>query len=340
VPMQNRFGCLLVAEIGLSHEGSLGLAKAFIVAAKEAGADAVKFQMHLAEYESSSQERFRVHFSDQDASRHDYWSRTSFSTQEWKILKDYSEDLSIDFLVSVFSTQALQLAVSLGIKTIKLGSGDLNNEEFFQTIPGLDIHLILSTGMSTWDEIDKAFSVYKNLPKLTILQCTSKYPTPLSEVGINNMCEIKRRFNIDTGLSDHTDGISSSVFAIFAGASLIEKHVIFDKKMFGPDISSSITFEDFKRISKFRDDFELIRQEVDKDEMAGSLSEIRALFGRSLALKENRTAGYVIENESEFILRKPGGGLAWSDRSLFLGKKLTKDCSNFELIEHDHFEST
>jgi N-acetylneuraminate synthase len=296
--------------------------------------------MHLAEFESSGQERFRVLFSDQDVSRHNYWSRTSFSAQEWRTLKDYADKLDITFLVSVFSTQALQLAVSLGIKTIKLGSGDLNNEEFFQTIPGLDIHLILSTGMSTWAEIDKAFSVYKNLPKLTILQCTSKYPTPLSEVGINNMHEIKSRYSVDTGLSDHTDGISSTVFAIFSGANLIEKHVIFDKKMFGPDISSSITFEDFKRISKFRDDFELIRQEVDKDEMAGSLSEIRDLFGRSLALKESRTAGFVVENESEFVLRKPGGGLAWSDRNKFLGKRLIKDCSNFELIEHDHFEST
>jgi N-acetylneuraminate synthase len=338
--MEKSMSCVLVAEIGLSHEGSLGLAKAFILAAKESGADAVKFQMHLAEFESSGQERFRVLFSDQDVSRHNYWSRTSFSAQEWRTLKDYADKLDITFLVSVFSTQALQLAVSLGIKTIKLGSGDLNNEEFFQTIPGLDIHLILSTGMSTWAEIDKAFSVYKNLPKLTILQCTSKYPTPLSEVGINNMHEIKSRYSVETGLSDHTDGISSTVFAIFSGANLIEKHVIFDKKMFGPDISSSITFEDFKRISKFRDDFELIRQEVDKDEMAGSLSEIRDLFGRSLALKESRTAGFVVENESEFVLRKPGGGLAWSDRNKFLGKRLIKDCSNFELIEHDHFEST
>jgi N-acetylneuraminate synthase len=243
-----------------------------------------------------------------------------------------------NFIISDLTTTS-NWVNSLGIKTIKLGSGDLNNEEFFQTIPGLDIHLILSTGMSTWAEIDKAFLVYKNLPKLTILQCTSKYPTPLSEVGINNMHEIKSRYSVDTGLSDHTDGISSTVFAIFSGANLIEKHVIFDKKMFGPDISSSITFEDFKRISKFRDDFELIRQEVDKDEMADSLSESRALFGRSLALKESRTAGFVLENESEFVLRKPGGGLAWSDRNRFLGKKLIKDCSNFELIEHDHFES-
>jgi N-acetylneuraminate synthase len=294
--------------------------------------------MHFAEFESSSQEKFRIQFSDQDATRYDYWTRTSFTPKQWELLKTYPEELGLTFIISVFSTFALDVAVSIGVRNIKLGSGDLNNEEFYESIPQLGVNLILSTGMSTWLEIEEAVLAYRQIDKLTVLQCTSKYPTPLNEVGINNMLEIKRRFKVISGLSDHTDGISSSLFAIFSGADLIEKHVIFDRKMFGPDVSSSITFEELRMLSKFRNDFQLIQTDVEKDRMADSLGQIRSLFTRSLGLKDNHPTGYVIQTDTEFVLRKPGGGFPWKSRENFLGKTLTRDYFREELLQHDHFE--
>lgn len=329
--------CRIIAEVGLSHEGSLGLAKAFIHASKKAGADAVKFQMHHADYESSSHENFRINFSDQDASRSGYWNRTSFSIREWKLLKLYADSQDIEFIVSVFSMKALEIALELGLKTIKLGSGDLNNEEFMTEIPKLGVNLILSTGMSTWKEIEQAVNAYRNLPSLVILQCTSKYPTPLTEVGLNVMLEIRNRFKVLTGLSDHTDSLGSSILALANDADYIEKHVIFDKKMFGPDVTSSITFENLAELSTLRDSFSLINQPVDKDKIAEELKEMRILFGRSLGLKENQRAGHRIESIDEFCLRKPGGGLAWHFRNQFVGLVLTRDYKMSEFLTHDHF---
>jgi N-acetylneuraminate synthase len=215
------------------------------------------------------------------------------------------------------------------MKTFKLGSGDLNNEEFLNEIPKLNINLIVSTGMAYWQEIANAVDAYKSLPNFAILQCTSKYPTPLSEVGLNVMTDIKNRFGVLAGLSDHTGSI----------ADLIEKHVIFDKKMFGPDITSSITFEQLDELSRIRDDFILVKQQVDKDKVATELTEIRALFGRSLGLKESRPVGYVIENVNEFCMRKPAGGLPWSSRDQFLGKKLRRNYVAGEFLTIDHLDS-
>jgi N,N'-diacetyllegionaminate synthase len=330
--------CKLIAEVGLSHEGSLGLAKAFIDASKQAGADAVKFQMHNSDYESSKHEKFRINFSDQDSSRRDYWLRTSFTSREWKLLKSYADSQDIEFIVSVFSAVSLEIARDLGIEKFKLGSGDLNNEEFLTVIPQLDISLIISTGMAFWNEIEQAVSTYRNLPSLVVLQCTSKYPTPLNQVGLNIMTEIKRRFDIPTGLSDHTNSISSSVFAISAGADYIEKHVIFDKMMFGPDVTSSITFEQLSQLSRFSRDFEFLQEPLDKDQMAEELHEMRQLFGRSLALKENRPAGYLIESASEFCLRKPGGGLPWKSIDQFIGQRLKRDYNREEFLTNEHVD--
>jgi N,N'-diacetyllegionaminate synthase len=331
--------CRIIAEVGLSHEGSLGLAKAFIRASKEAGADAVKFQMHNAAFESSDYENFRVKFSDQDHSRSGYWNRTSFSTQEWKLLKSFADSQEIEFIVSVFSMTALEIALELGVTNFKLGSGDLNNEEFLTEIPKLSINLIVSTGMAFWAEIEQAVKAYEKLPSLAVLQCTSKYPTPLNQVGINIMNEIRKRFNVLTGLSDHSDSLSSSVVAMVNGADYIEKHVIFNRKMFGPDVTSSITFEQLADLTAMRNDFALINQLVDKDTIAQELNEMRDLFGRSLGLKENRPAGHRIERVSEFCLRKPRGGLSWNSKSDFIGQVLKKDYNVGEFLTYKHVES-
>lgn len=332
--------CKLIAEIGLTHEGSLGFAFKFIESAKLAGADMVKFQFHLPEAESSKVEQFRVKFSLQDKTRWEYWQRTSFSISEWeKIIEKCNEEL-IEFCVSVFSGAAANKMISLGVKNIKLGSGDLTNGEIHEKLVNWSGNLFLSTGLATHEEIDSTINFFQNYfshNQLTVFQCTSKYPTSLDEVGINVMEEIRAKWKVKSGLSDHTDGIDSAKVAICFGANAIEKHVVFSKEMFGPDVSSSITFNELRQLSSFRDNFLRIMEKVDKNKIAKGLENERKLFGRSLGLNREFQKGEILK-EDDFCLRKPAGGLAWHDRHSLIGKKLRRDVELGELLQLEYFD--
>ena len=330
--------CKIIAEIGLSHEGSLGLAKSSIDAALNAGADIVKFQVHSPFHESSKNEKFRINFSDQDSTRSEYWERTSFSYPEWQILINHCEKIGIEFSASVFNTYSLQQMIDLGIKTIKLGSGDLINQEFQEALQDYPGYLILSTGMATWSEIEYAIISYEKFhleKRLAILQCTSKYPTALNQVGMNIMEKISNTFNVDSGLSDHTNNLSASYVAIVKGAKFLEKHVVFSRLMFGPDVGSSIDFSELKQLCDFRDDFIEIAQPIEKDLIAEELLETRILFGRSLGLKSNFPQGHELKI-GDFCLRKPHGGLSWANRLDLVGMNLVKPYFHDEILEFSH----
>lgn len=334
----------IVAEIGLSHEGSLGQAHAFIDSVKNAGADIVKFQIHIPEFESSKIEEFRINFSTQDSTRMAYWTRTAFTKLQFEELNKHASELNLGFCVSVFSGRAVEWARELDIKFIKIGSGDINNDEILESLDGYSGEVILSSGMSNWNEINNAITKYrsrlKSVSNLTLLQCTSLYPTPFSLTGINIMVEMQNRYpEIDIGLSDHTPGINSALIALTHGAKVIEKHVTFSKFMFGPDIKSSIDFTELTQLVNFRNDLFEIMTNVDKDLIAEKLTDQKKLFGRSLGLKFNYPAGHLLE-KNDFCLRKPAGGFTWDDRVKFIGCRLSKDYSNDEILQPTHLSSS
>jgi len=321
----------IIAEIGLAHEGSLGFCMAFIDAAADAGAEIVKFQIHDAASESTINEKFRVNFSKQDKHRMDYWNRTSFTDDQWEILKAYSESKGMMFTASVFSIKAIELLLSLRAKVIKIGSGDLLNEEFAERLQDYDGRILLSTGLASLNDIDSAITLYRtqyDRNNLMIMQCTSKYPTPLEESGAMTIEALENKFNIPVGFSDHTVGKSASIVALTHGAKAIERHVNFDLRMFGPDTSSSITFNELEELVNFRDDYEIIKKPFDKDKIASELEDTKKLFGRSLCLKTNLVKGHKLV-KSDFTLKKPGGGdFTWSDTNQLIGKTLNKNISN------------
>jgi N-acetylneuraminate synthase len=315
------------------------MASSLAKASVNAGADIVKFQCHIAESESSSDEAFRVKFSLQDSSRWEYWKRTSFSLEQWRILKEQVEENGAIFGVSVFSKDALLKMLHLEVKFLKIGSGDLLNLEIREALEDFTGTLVLSTGLATWDEVKESatwMKKWKFSEDSAILQCTSKYPTELGEVGLNVMRDIRSQLQVNSGLSDHTKGINSSIAAISAGARYVAKHVVISREMFGPDVSSSIDFQEFNNLKAFRDDFKEINKPVNKDSMAEQLKSTRELFGRSLGLVRNFSKGEV-PLDTDFNLKKPAGGLKWEDRAQFAGKSLAQDYNISQLLSIEHF---
>src|SRR5680860_1461228 len=168
---------LVIAEIAQAHEGSIILAHSYIEALSKTGVDAVKFQVHIAEAESSIHEPFRVKFSN-DKSRYDYWKRMQFSLEEWKSLKERCEQLNLEFIASPFSNAAVDLLEEVGVKRYKIGSGEVNNFLLLEKIANTGKPLILSSGMSSYLELDKTVKFLEDRDvEYSILQCTTAYPT-------------------------------------------------------------------------------------------------------------------------------------------------------------------
>ena len=317
---------LLIAEVGQAHDGSLGTAHAFIDAAAGAGADAIKFQTHIAAAESTLDEEFRVKFSKQDATRYDYWHRMEFSPEQWAGLVDHAAEKNLIFLSSAFSVRAVELLEKLGHPAWKIGSGEYKSENLMAAMAATGKPILLSTGMSRWAEIaDSAAGIRKLGVDLSLFQCTSRYPTPLDQVGLNVIDTLRTAHNCPVGLSDHSGSPYPALAALARGADMIEVHVIFDKRMFGPDVPASLTFEEFRQVADGRAAFaEMDAHPVDKDVVADEMETMRGLFTKSLAPVQTLAKGTVLTADM-LTAKKPGIGIAATRLDEFIGRTLAND---------------
>lgn len=325
--------CFIIAEVGQAHDGSLGSAHAYIDAAAESGVDAIKFQTHIANAESTLDEPFRIKFSKQDSSRYDYWKRMEFSSEHWSGLAKHAHDKGLVFLSSAFSVQAVQLLSQIGMPAWKVGSGETLSSQLLEAMLTSGGPILLSTGMSSWAEIDNRICEF-NRKKIeyAILQCTSKYPTKLEEIGLNVLSEFTQRYNCPVGLSDHSGTPFPALAAMAQNCHILELHVTFDKRMFGPDVNSSLTFEELKFVVQARNAFEILKSNpVCKDYMATDLNEMRSMFGKSLALLSPLPKGAVIRAE-DLTTKKPGSGIHPEQISKIIGRTLLHDVSHERLI--------
>jgi N-acetylneuraminate synthase len=325
---------LIIGEVGQNHDGSLGLAHAYVDALADAGADAIKFQTHIASAESTLDDPFRVKFSYQDETRYDYWRRMEFTEPQWAELKRHADERGIGFLSTPFSIAAVELLNRIGVEAWKIGSGDTKENTILRPILSTGKPLIVSSGMSAWSELDAAVARLTDAGAgFSLMQCTSKYPTPMTDVGLNVMPEMKSRYGCRVGLSDHSGALSPSLSAIARGFSLIEVHATFDKRMFGPDVIASLTIEDIAQLVRFAEDQRIMdTHPVDKDMMAEELRQQKQLFGRSLAPVRDLPKGHVI-TEEDLTFKKPGGGLQWSDRDKIIGRTLACDVLTKRLLK-------
>jgi len=327
----------VIGEVAQAHDGSLGMAHAFIDAIAAAGADAVKFQTHIAAAESTPAEPWRVKFSPRDETRFEYWKRMEFTEGEWTGLRRHADAAGLYFLSSPFSAEAVELLVRVGVAAWKIPSGELTNPFVLEPIAALGQPVMLSTGMSFVDEIDAAVAQLRarGVP-FALLQCTSAYPCAPEQVGINMIPQLQARYRAPVGLSDHSGTIFPSLAAAALGAEIFEVHVTLSREMFGPDVSASLTTSEFKQMVdgvRFID--AMIGSPVDKDTMAGSLLPLRQTFTKSLVARVDLAGGTVLRAE-HLTARKPGTGIAASRLGAVLGSRLRRDVSaNTMLAESD-----
>ncbi|MBO6785172.1 MAG: N-acetylneuraminate synthase family protein, partial [Alphaproteobacteria bacterium] len=311
----------LIAEVAQAHDGSLGTAHAFVDAAADAGADAVKFQTHIADAESTRDEPFRVKFSQQDASRFDYWKRMEFTPEEWAGLKRHADERGLAFMSSAFSLAAVELLRGLDVPAWKIASGEVNSGALVDAMCADRRPVLLSTGMSGWDDIDAAvLRIRRAQAPVAVLQCVSRYPTPLEAVGLNVIEAMSRRYDVPCGLSDHSGQPWPAMAAIARGAALVELHITLSERMFGPDVPSSLTVEAFRSVAELRDAVHAMdAHPVDKDAVARDLSDMRAMFGRSLAPARDLPAGTVISPEM-LVAKKPATGIPAGEAPALVGR--------------------
>ncbi|TDI73638.1 MAG: N-acetylneuraminate synthase [Bacteroidetes bacterium] len=328
--------CLIIGEVAQAHDGSLGMAHAFVDATADSGADAVKFQTHIAEAESTRSELWRVKFSRQDVARYDYWKRMEFTEEQWVGLKQHADERGLIFLSSPFSVEAVELLSRVGVAAWKIASGELNNMLIFRRMLDTRLPFLISTGMSPLSEIDTAVEMVKEKDlSLTVLQCTSAYPCLPEKVGLNLIPFFRERYDCKVGLSDHSGTIYAGLAAATLRIDVLEVHVTFSREMFGPDVSASITTSELKQLVEgVRFIEKMIAQPVDKDQIAKEMVAMRKLFTKSIVAKIDLPAGTVLKRE-HLTVKKPGIGIPPYRLEEFIGRQLHCDVKKNEFLTED-----
>lgn len=330
---------IVIAEIAQAHDGSLGLAHSMVDSVADSGTKHIKFQMHFADQESTQYDRFRKQGFPQDSSRYDYWKRIEFTDQQWFEIFKHCSDRDLDIVVSPFSNYALDLCSSLGVKTIKVGSGETLNLPFLSYMRDRFDSFIVSTGMSTWSETDQAYSVLNSGNNdVSILQCTSEYPCALTNVGINNIELIKKRYGCRSGLSDHSGKISPALAAYAKGyTDIIELHVTYSRSAFGPDSTSSIDFGELRLLNDLLSDIHvMLNHPTQKHDISQTHQTLRELFGRSLYFSQDLPAGTRLTTD-HVRLKKPGGFLSHDNLESLLGKCIRRSVVYDEPLANELF---
>ena len=331
--------CLIIGEVAQAHDGSLGTAHAYVDAIARCGADAVKFQTHIAAAESTPGEPWRIRFSPQDVTRYDYWKRMEFSEAQWHGLKQQADERGLLFLSSPFSVEAVELLSRVGVAAWKIASGEVNNVPLFDRMAATGLPLLLSSGMSPWEELDAAVARVRRCGSpLAVLQCTSVYPCPPEQVGLNLMAAFRDRYGCAVGLSDHSGTVYAGMAAAALGADVIEVHVTLSRESFGPDVSSSLTTAELQQLVAGVRFIETMRaHSIDKDAMAVKLDPMRRIFTKSIVARVDLPAGTRLRGE-DLAIRRPGHGIPATRLPEVLNLRLKRTISANTLLQEDDLE--
>jgi N,N'-diacetyllegionaminate synthase len=319
----------IIAEIGNSHEGSLGIALSMIDMAAFAGADIVKFQLHLSEFESSIFEPFRVKSFSQDQTRVDYWDRIGFTLNQWRLIKKHCDSKGVEFLCSPFSIEAAKLLFENQlVKRWKIGSGEISNLQLLDFVFSTNLEVLVSTGLGNNSDITRLIThISKNykLDQLVLMHCVSQYPTKLENSSLGLINYYIKEFDVKVGHSDHSGLKSTSYFALTYPIDYLEVHLSPNKLFFGPDTSSSLTPEELNQVVQYRNDLVKLKQSnLSRDQLFEMSKETARIFRKSLYWATNLSKGEKIK-ASDLIVRKPWKGVDASEFEYFVGKTVKKN---------------
>ena len=333
--MENIQKVIIIAEIGSVHDGSFGNALKLIETAAECGADVVKFQTHISSAETLRNAPMPPYFKGEP--RYEYFERTAFSFEQWQQIKAHCVSQGVEFLSSPFSIQALELLGKLDAKSYKVASGEVTNLPLLEAMAKTKKRIYLSSGMSSWNELDIAVETIRRYnPDLYVMQCTSSYPTSYERVGLNVMLEMKARYNLPVGFSDHTTTNYAAYGAVTLGASVIEKHLTFSKRMFGSDAKNASEPHEFAELVKGVRAIQTIQvNPVDKNDLH-PYQVMKDTFEKSMVANQDLSAGTVLKG-AMVALKKPGTGISAARLDEFIGKTLRRDVKADSLFVEDDF---
>jgi len=335
----NRSRPYIIAEVSQNHDGSLGQAHAFIDAVAITGADAIKFQTHIADEESSIFEPFRVNFSFEDKTRYDYWKRMEFTAEQWKGLYDHANQVGLDFLSSPFSQTALEMLDNIGVKAWKFGAGEVFNEALLNRAIATGKPILLSTGLSTYEDIESQINkIKKNGNQFLVFQCVTAYPSTPDMIDIGQVMSLIERFKCKVGISDHSATIYPALAATTLGVSAIEVHVTMSPYMFGPDVKASVNLEQLKQIVEGSTFISVMRNtHVDLSARNEDREKLKEMFSKSLFATRDILAGETI-TEDMFKAKKPHIGIDSSKMKEVVGKKINKQVKNGNPLRWEDIE--
>ena len=328
----------VIAEVGSVHDGSFGNALKLVEAAAACEVDAVKFQTHIAAAETLRDAPMPPYF--QGEPRYQYFERTGFCLTQWKELKACCEQHRVDFLSSPFSVAAAELLEEVGVNRYKVGSGEVTNLLLLDAIARTGKPILLSSGMSTWAELDEAIeTITKHSDKIAILQCTSEYPCAYESVGLNIMFEMRERYRFPVGLSDHTLTNYASLAAVTLGAEVIERHFTFNRLMYGSDARHSLETAEMKDLVQGIRAIEKMKcSKVDKNAAANNLRTMKGIFEKSIVSEAEIPAGSTMTHEM-LALKKPGTGIPARRLSDVIGRTAVRTIPCDTLIRWEDLDA-
>lgn len=312
----------IIAEVGSVHDGSFGNALKLIDMAAECGADAVKFQTHIASAETLRNAPMPPYFKGEP--RFEYFNRTGFQLEQWKALKAHADKSGLEFLSSPFSAEAVDLLEEIGIGRYKIPSGEVTNLPMLDRIGQTGKPVLLSSGMSSWAEMDAAVATLLcHHDKLCVMQCTSAYPCPNEAVGLNVLAEMRQRWNLPVGYSDHTLDNHAIFAAVALGASVVEKHMTFSRRMYGSDAPHSAEPDQFIELVKgVRAIDTMLAHPLDKSDVT-PFQSMKQIFQKSVVSLCDIPSGTVIEPAMVGI-KKPGDGIPAAKLGDVVGSRTNK----------------
>ena len=335
---------LIIAEAGVNHNGDISMAKKLIDIAKDAGADYVKFQtFNSSKLASSIAQKATYQISENDSTQGnqlEMLQKLELNKDQHIELIQYCNKKGIRFLSTAFDMESIDLLVELGIEIFKIPSGEITNLPYLKKIGRLKKDIILSTGMSTIDEISDAINILVNsgtkLKNITVLHCTSDYPTKMEDVNLRAMLNIQKQFDVKIGYSDHTLGIEVSIAAVALGARIIEKHFTLDRMLPGPDHKASLEPDELRSmISSIRNIESAMGSEL-KQPTETELQN-RTIARKSIHLSKKLPAGHII-SEKDISMKRPGNGISPMQIEDVIGKKTLTELTSDHLLKWEDLE--